>query len=505
MKNINRLMLLIVTSSLLVACGGSTTSSESSSDSSISPSSSEESSSEVISSSEESSSEAASSSEEVSSSEEASSESSSEEPGTYRVSYELTPSIRKASSTKTDKYHMEFTLKESMFNHSATEFDNDIMMLAYGGSLMHGDEFFPGLAFDNIDDHFVTEHTVDSISYALGHHKIDSGDLVALTIGGFEYGLEWVNNCDIGLSGNHHGFELRANEIYAELKTYLASYQNPKLLITGYSRAGAISEFVAHFIMSREEINISQDDLFVYTFEAPKGLDKENKVEYDNVFNIMNSNDFITYLYPEEQYGFARYGKDVDIYDEDYNELILALDEDIVTYDFTPDTASEPKYTTPKEFNDYVMATLAEARPDYLDEDEPIIYIPTREDFVNKAEKAVERIFDIMFSLPEEEITKLVEDAKEKATDIMFLINVISVEGEIYNYISPFLDEGGYQYDATELQEECETLRQIVYGKLAFVSQVFLNEEFKANIMRAANMHYPESTYVLLQKFVEEK
>ena len=415
----------------------------------------------------------------------------------YITSYDLSASLRKKESTKKSKYHLKFTLNKDMFDGNATEFSKDIALLSYGNTLAGNGSFYADLGFDNIVTHFVTP-TKDSLSYAFAHHNLNGDGIVSVYIKGFEYEKEWENNFDIGESGDHAGFKARTLELYEALKTYLASYPNIKLWITGYSRAGAISNMLAHYIMSKEEIDIPQDNLFVYTFETPKGLLIENAPKYENVFNLVNSGDLITYVLPEE-YGLARCGTDIDIYQDNFSELVAAFDEDIDIPEFKADTSKEPKYTTQTECINYLLSVLMEERPDYLSDEDKQIYIPTREDFARKLVIPIQTLFDIFYSLPQSVLDQMMADLKSKGA--LGIASIVFTENGLYDFVHPYLDAGNYSYQEETLKPIIEDLRLFLHGKGSFLLQVFGNEDLKNNAMRSVYMHFPEINYILLSNY----
>ena len=64
-------------------------------------------------------------------------------------------------------------------------------------------------------------------------------------------------------------------EVYQDLQSYIDTYAKNKTLklwINGYSRGGALSNVLSSLILKGDKVNVLQDDMFVYTFEAPASL-----------------------------------------------------------------------------------------------------------------------------------------------------------------------------------------------------------------------------------------
>ena len=416
------------------------------------------------------------------------------------TTYELAPSVRKADSTKTEGYSLTFTLKDNCFDKKATVFNKELAMVSFGNSLATSSEstmtkFYEDLKFDTLESHFVAERTEESVCYMFAHRNFGKYDVVSLSVSGFDYEIEWVNNVQVGESGNHEGFEARANEVYAALKTYLTQFEKPKLWISGYSRAGAISNIVSHFVLSKNEINIKKEDMYVYTFEAPKALDINNRVNYSNVFNLVSSGDFVTYVPPEE-YGFSRYGVDVDIYTDKANELIAAFDEDIEVAEFKEcdglsQTASGP-LTSPAEFFQDAITVITRDGGD----DTTGVYIHTRHDFASQVQAPIQTAIRVYFSLSDSTKAELLEAVKAKAADYSIL-NLLNSTDDLYDFITPFLDEDGYQYDEDTLRNELDILRRFIGMQFSLIASVFMGYDYGNNFKRGITMHYPEINYVL--------
>lgn len=148
---------------------------------------------------------------------------------------------------------------------------------------------------------------------------------------------EWSSNFDVGsdtnnytsMTGshpqwtnksNHKGFDVTGNRVWQlifqyMIETGLAASATPKtFFITGHSRGAAIANVVGAYI----EDNTSMET-FVYTFATPYTTTATNTGSYKSIFNIINTDDLVTYL-PLKNWGFKRYGTDKCISVEDYYE-----------------------------------------------------------------------------------------------------------------------------------------------------------------------------------------
>lgn len=426
------------------------------------------------------------------------------------VNYTLAPSLRKADSKKTGGYNLTFKMEDSYFDSDATKFNKDIALLSNGKSLMAETEatirsFYSAMEFDNLSINY-PEHTEDTIQYAIAHKKIGEYNLVSVAINGHNYGLEWKNNALLGLEGDHQGFAARANDVYTALKTYLSEnkYTNYKLWLSGFSRGGAISNVLSHYILSEGELTIAKKDMFVYTFECPKGLDINDAPKYENVFNIVYSGDTVTYMAPE-QYGFARCGIDIELYQSSTHtdEVLFDFDEDISIPAFKAckDLAGgdlNSELDVCKYFFSYL------AREKEASALEQSIYIPTRADFVNEVQSTVQFVLSMAFSLTPEVKQQLIEDVKELGGGVLGLIN-----DPVYLalFLAPYLYNSGFPYEASQLVADCTVLTRLVGTDIWLVLSVAMylmgsESDLGANLVRSFMVHYPEVGHALLKDYL---
>ena len=392
-------------------------------------------------------------------------------------------------------YNIRLRFDDAFFKEDAKGFNQELALLSLGNtfcaaSSLYIASFYERLQFDS-EIHYANYSitpTEDTIGYSFAHKKIDNFDLVAISIRGFDYGQEWANNFLMGESGNHQGFQSKSDEIYADLKATLetANYENLKLWITGYSRGGGVANVLSHQILSSDEIDIAQEDMFVYTFEAPRGLTSENAIEYSNVHNIINKADLVTYIAPA-QYGLFRCGVDLQIYDSSSNlsRLLKDFDKDIVLPTFTP----TGNYADEQAYIENILEQMTAEK----DEENQDKSSHTRQDFVNNYQDGVRYMVGLFFSLSSSTTNKLME--KLNNATITEKISLATTDG-IYNFIKPVLDEDHVAYDDEELHTNCNIMTKFLQSNLTLVMTVLNNMD---NLMHIIYMHMPEAEYVLLK------
>lgn len=177
-----------------------------------------------------------------------------------------------------------------------------------------------------ISDSNTVKPLTDSIGVAIGQKEIGSDGeiLVAIAVRGSGYESEWYGNTTVGLSGEHEGFAIAANQVFEHVQNYIEEYGltearlegKLKFWIAGYSRAGATSNLTAKRLIEEYCSGSSPADsnqVYAYCFEAPKGgMNSElelSEEKYFSIHNCINKVDIVPLVAPEEM-GFIRYGVD---------------------------------------------------------------------------------------------------------------------------------------------------------------------------------------------------
>ena len=417
------------------------------------------------------------------------------------ISYTMPASLNETL----DYYHIDnLYYHNNYFRHSATILDDDLKLLSFASAVVsdkveRAASFFESMYFDNFHWHDYDEITEDTIGYFFAHKNIDDFELYAVSVRGFEYQAEWANNFKIGTeddaNGDHYGFSLRATELYEDLVGYINTLhqvdKTVKIWISGYSRAGAISDFVSMKIMNSNDYSVNENTLYTYTFEAPASIYKDNKVAYPNVFNFYNSADLIPYI-PPQKYDLYRTGTDISIYDENVETIVANFDPAIVLPTFT---AKEGKFSNDQEFIAHVLDGM-------LEETGNAGSMGTRQAYVDNYQDDLAYIVALLFTLPPETNEKVMAAMKDLGfTDV---ISLIAGGNPFYSKVKAVLDEDGVPYDDEKLKNGTAKIGLFVSKHLGFVGEFVdiwsmgIDEEMSANLSRAITMHYPEITYSLI-------
>lgn len=205
----------------------------------------------------------------------------------------------------------EFSASSVQFDHDLAQQALQIAELCYMPSMQEAILALGGYRRMGL---YNTERAAEDIrhisSYAVyDRHAEDGHTEVIIAIRGTGEG-EWKLNMDLMPSGNYdlpyaENFALAAEDVLTTLQEYLEALESPSFLVTGHSRGAAVANLLGVQLTDR----FGADNVFVYTFATPRTVRGEHAA-YDNIFNVINPADIVTYL-PFPQWGFERYGVDI--------------------------------------------------------------------------------------------------------------------------------------------------------------------------------------------------
>lgn len=397
-----------------------------------------------------------------------------------------------------------FGFKDSYLEGDSSVFNKNLAIYLYGASVANDGsssvaDFFTNSGFDNATTYPTTEQSFDDISYTIATKKAKDVTYIVASVRGMGYTTEWASNFDIGTEGNHQGFSVAAAHVIEDINKVLNSTEgNIKLALTGYSRGGAVANLVADTLISLENKKIDNKDIYAYTYEAPKGiLNGDRDIAYKNVFNIINEADLITAVAPE-QYGFYRCGTDINIYKADVDTMLATYDEKLVLPAFTKVDVFESDETIKNFLINYLI--------NYDNSDEPEKMLATREQYVNNYSQTLQFVFSkIVFGLKSETKDALMADLmKKKGESITQILGLITNGETLYNYLKPFMDEDGIEYDDEKFKTACNKAVDFIMGPGVILLSI-AQEERKNDLLRSVSMHFPVVNYVLLKNYTPSK
>jgi len=170
-----------------------------------------------------------------------------------------------------------------------------------------------GMGYRKVGDYNMDRDPGDTrhvAGYVLYDKKLSDGrTAVVLAVRGTAEG-EWPLNMDLMPSGDYglsyaENFSLAAQDVLSAQADYLAALESPVFLVTGHSRGAAVANLLGAALSER----FGRESVYAYTFASPRTVRGELPA-YDNIFNIINPCDLVTYL-PFPQWGFVRCGRDL--------------------------------------------------------------------------------------------------------------------------------------------------------------------------------------------------
>ena len=201
-------------------------------------------------------------------------------------------------------------------------------------------QLFKEIGFKDYDqnDYWKKEPSMHSIGLAVARKNIGDYTVVALAVRGGGYEAEWGGNFVLGTNGDHKGFKLAVDDAFLFLNNYVIEHKSVfkdklKLWIVGYSRGGAVANMVAGKLnekpMKCGGMDLSKENIFAYTFEAPQGF--FGITTYENIHNFINDMDIVPRVGPSV-WGFHRYNtsftpimQSLEISDDEYDNRLKEI------------------------------------------------------------------------------------------------------------------------------------------------------------------------------------
>lgn len=424
------------------------------------------------------------------------------------VTVELEPSLAKpqvidGETIPLSSYSLEFEYDDELFLTDAKKYNPDLSMLSLGATLASGlpdsgYAFFDEIEFTDVHEKdYYKEPSKDTMAYFLAHKVIDNYEVVTVALRGFNYGLEWANNLMIGNGDNHEGFDNCAPGIYSLLSRYITENVDKtktlKLWINGYSRAGAMADLLSHYILTGDKFSVEQENMYVYTFEAPAALCEEYAIAYPNVHNIINKGDIVANIMPAS-YELYRCGTEYEIYNEDVSELVKDFDDNIDFPEFNIPEDNPMNAKNDVDVRDYILNSVFNSS-----NEDTTVTANTRDQYVNNYQDGLCGSIAYIFALSPATRSELLADLQALGTWEMIGVIGDATGESLANFMKPYLNKDNIEYDEEELVTNCAVLVKAIGSLGLSLLMMYAQEQYKPLITRLIDFHYPEVTYVLLQ------
>lgn len=194
-----------------------------------------------------------------------------------------------------------------------------------------GEELASKLGFLDVDhdEGYENKPTADSVGAIFGHKTIRANNkdycLILTAVRSINYKLEWVNQFQLGESGDHLGFKTASDKLLNEIKDYINKNNisgDIKLWLAGHSRGATIANMIGGQLdidlinnvkTFGNSINYTKEDLYIQCFNSALATVNENNYDihgeqFNNIQCFTNYDDIVSYIAPSS-YSFRKYGK----------------------------------------------------------------------------------------------------------------------------------------------------------------------------------------------------
>ena len=339
------------------------------------------------------------------------------------------------------------------------------------------DKILQELEFKDINYYDLEEFNKNTIGTSISHKKLnDKYELVVIVLRGSGYQGEWESNLDIGEDGNVKGFDDACKIVLSRLREYLKNnnINNYKLLVTGYSRAAAVSSLVGVYINNNlKDYNIDDSNLYVYAFESPR-YSGENII-YENIHNVINKNDIVTYVYP----------KSWDLYHS-------GIDEDITTNS----SKLQEKYLDILS-NDIIKNKITIDKQKFIEKF--INFLPKNRNDFYKINDSISNIFELLNNKTSYEKNKIIEFFKNIKIDFnlsnsITLFTLINSDDEktIRNSFDSIVSSYDKEYSKIQnvlSKKEYNDLKDDLFDILLFLHPS-IKSDYKSNDMFSISLTF---------------
>ena len=226
-----------------------------------------------------------------------------------------------------------FPFSDEMFAKSSEQYDHQLARASLGMALSafratlssgmqqsaQGDNLISYLTQAGFHDFVSMDYdqipSLQTVASVIGRKEMTDSQgeftLIAVGVCGGQYQMEWLSNFTVGTGTRHEGFSRAAQNVEGRILVYLAERGlkgRVKLWISGFSRAGAVSNLVAADMSDFG--SFGRENVFAYTFATPRSTRDADRADYPNIFNIMGKMDIVPQV-PLGAWGFGRYGTDL--------------------------------------------------------------------------------------------------------------------------------------------------------------------------------------------------
>ena len=365
-----------------------------------------------------------------------------------------------------------------------------------------------GFDKDSIKVYDCSKSAKNTMGSVFAHKKIKGKELIAVVLRGENYKNEWSSNFIAGKKDDVEGFRTAAAKVISRLRTYMKAngINEAKFWVTGYSRGGAVADLIGkHLNENADVFGTNEDDLYVYTFEAPNAS-ADGEV-YDNIHNVSDADDLITYFYP------AGWGLGLNGVREYIggNETIMTKKLNFFAQGLSSDYRKVKKADYLRSLASFVGSNI------------------TRKQYAENLEKPLSDLMLLLYSKSWADRAELINSIKNVFSEVQkdkgffntalsaLRGNTSSLKTKVSDLISKYVDKSIISSDIALKKEEVEVIKKLFSGVVKLLPGLIISDiKYKdkenrnqsaalyhimtltANASRLTSAHYPDNIYKLL-------
>lgn len=237
----------------------------------------------------------------------------------------------------------------------------------YPGKSRNVQDFLNQIGFLDIEinPYYMEKMQMNTLGVAVAYKPLGDTVLLAIVPRSAGYEAEWGGNFNVGSSGLHEGFRLGRDIALNFAKAYVSNHADAfagktvKVWTAGYSRGAGVANLIGAALVDDSVgflgLEVQSENIFDYTFGTPltAAADLSPRAEqYSCIHNYFSDYDPVPMM-PFAQWGFERYGQDIelDVHNAETKEKMLT---------FLADTnpAVYQSYTTAQDPDNFQAKTL---------------------------------------------------------------------------------------------------------------------------------------------------
>ena len=311
------------------------------------------------------------------------------------------------------------------------------------------------IGFTDIETYDMDHTAMDTMGVVLARKSIGGKNVLAVVLRGDLYELEMAANLIAGAQGDIQTFADAEALVESRVSAYLDKYgiTQTKYWVAGYSRSGAVANLFGRSLnRDLSGFCTTEDDIYVYAFEPALG--SAENTAYENIHNIIDPRDTVTYVYPSL---WSMYGCGVPDYIGDADETITLKALSLSSETHTQDLGEVKTTDFINDFMTFLGNNLS------------------RETYYNKLQLPVSQVAEIFYSLSTEQRLVFIEffeqvisgvqnDSKLISTLLIALLTPESGRSaeSVANLIIKHMDQTAELYGKPVSDEEYDTVKAAV-------------------------------------------